>query len=640
MVVADTNEDCPEFRNGRPVRMAAWLHVKQSRFARRQTRFGKLYGEVLTFHTSESGEAVDSLDILHTHIEYTDREQKRSLRIITTRRTLTLTFASSEEAQIWAQSLRFAAEHRFEDCYRIENFMTEGTFSRIHFCRALDTSEDFIVKIIKKRSYDIQALEWVQRERHVNSVLNHNNIVQAVDMFSTQEKDYIVFEYMRGGTLADLLKKRKKLPESYARNVMHQLFTALNYIHSNNVVHRDVQPANIFCSAHKFPMSIALGDFGLANFLSEKRVNPDVLTSMVGIPPYISVDIVRRVKYGLVADMWSAGVVLYEMLSGELPFKGETDREVVEKIKAGKVEFDSPCWDEISDDAKGLVRQLLQVDPYKRISALGSLQHRWIAAHIALSRPASSTTSLPVSSAPSLSIFGDRDSPGNTSVEGRQLSGNIMPPSLSNFSRVASSTSSASQSRDISTDKVDWCERQPSSMGMGPPMHHISSISSMSALPNVQPRLKMTPSVRAITRDGLQRVHSDNPYRIRQLLGSKVVQKQLAIALPYRRKFLIVARAFVAVFRLKALMHGHSITRKLSQLGRSDVEGVTEILARRTRALEEARGSNDKLSEEEVSSGHNGLHGHVRQRSRDKVSHLMDKFVHDRKDRNVNGDVK
>lgn len=562
------------------------------------------------------------------YVDFSTNKSKRSFRLSNGRRLYTCHCGSFEEMQSWAQSLLFASQRCFERFYTLGSLIAEGTYSRVYYAYDLaDPTQVFAVKIIKKRMHDITALEWVRRERHVNSVLNHPAIVQAVDMFSTVEKDHLVFELMRGGTLADLLKKHKRLPESYARVVFRELTTALNHIHSKNIVHRDVRPENIFCSGNKFPMSIALGDFGYANFVSEKRVNHDVLTTMIGVPPYISVDICRRIKYGPLVDMWSAGVVLYEMLSGEKPFQGRSDREVIEKIKKGVVTFDSPIWKTISPDAKRFVRQLLQTDPHKRISALASLQHRWL--NSTPSRPGSVNTSCPTSPTTGL-LFGDRDSPGNTSTDSRRL--NQISGSISNFSRIPSSSSSQSPFESSVS------ERQTSLLGMQPSLRSMQQVSSTSSLSTGQPRLQVAASVRAIAEKGLQRVASDNPTRMKRLLSSSVVQKQLAMTLHYRRKLIVTARAFVAVFRLKALRQGNCATRQLSMMENGDVEDVNSLIERRKMAMEKAneerkkRGNDRSTGQPLQNSHHHGQRrGHVRQRSRDVVSHIMGRVSLDRK---------
>ncbi|CDF39392.1 Serine/threonine protein kinase [Chondrus crispus] len=633
MPLAAAESDEATFRHGTPVRMAGWLSVKHGRLSRKQPRYAKLYGEVLSFLVSEEALPEEELNVVGAIVEFSDRDSKKTFRVIVGRRTFIIFCGSFEEMQSWAQSLLFASQRCFERYYTQGPILADGTYSRVFYAKDVDDpSKVFAVKIIKKRSHDIQALEWVRRERHVNSMLNHPGIVQAVDMFSTVEKDHLVFELMTGGTLADLLRKHNRLPESYARVVMRELITALHYIHSKNIVHRDVRPENIFCSASKFPMSIALGDFGYANFVSEKRVNHDVLTTMIGVPPYICVDICRRIKYGPLVDMWSAGVVLYEILSGERPFEGRSDRETVENIKIGTIHFTTPIWSKISPAAKGLIKQLMQTDPHKRISALAALQHTWFCEKACLSRPTSVNTLFPSSPASNGVMYGDRDSPSNTSTDSRRhphISG-----SISNFSRIPSSSSSQSP---VESTTQDSSERQTSLLGLHQPslrsMHHVSSTSSLGP----QPRLKVTPSVRAIAERGLQRVTSDNPARMKRLLNSSVVQKQLSVALPYRRILIVTARAFVAVFRLKALRSGHSATRQLSLMGQADVDDVNALIDRRTAAMKKANEENqdgvvDRASGRPLQgSNHNQRRGHVRHKSRDMASHIMGRLSLDRK---------
>lgn len=591
MASSNVPPDYSQFNNGTPPRMRQWLYVRSGRLPRAyQHRFAFLNGEVLSLFHEENGDVDERIDLSGADIEFPSVERPhgpkpRSIRVATTRKAYTLRFGSFEEAAIWGRSLQFASQHRFEDCYLLGKMIAEGTFSEIFLCTAHDSDEKYVVKRTRKRRSDKEALQWIERERHINSVLKGSSlIVRAVDMFSTLERDYIVFEYMAGGTLEDLLQRKKKLPESYARAVMKQVFMSLHYIHSNNVVHRDVQPSNIFCSGPRFPMSIAIGDFGSANFISEKRVNPDVLTTMIGIPPYMSIDVARRCKYGPAADMWSTGVVLYEMLSGKLPFTGRSNAEIVERIKGGRVSFSDPVWNTISEDAIGLVKQLLQVDAHKRISALAALHHRWIEGPSMCSVPSQSNgMSMGV---PSFSNFSripstpsSRQSSQMTHDISISMSVNMKQPSLADQQQHH-------QSLPVSSNHPHWGERQSSSVSTQMP--HVSSVSSLSGaigghggIGSVkQQRMQMTPSVRAIQQVGLQRVTSHQPSRMKRLLSSRVMQKQLSMALPYRRRFVVALYAFVFVSRLKALHKGHSVTRQLSRLEDAP-EQVSEIVNRR-----------------------------------------------------------
>lgn len=456
------NDSCSKLRNGRPARLAARMHVKHGVFSLRKARFGKLSGEVLTIYKSENGKIKESLDIAHARVKYADRKQKRSIRIVTPQRTLTLSFAAREEAKMWAKNLRFAAKHRFNNCYRLEELLVRSTGSRIYSCRALDTNEEFIVEVIKKDEKKRHAMECLQREGHVNGAFNHINIVKAVDMFSTRERDFTVFEYMRGGSMADILDKWEKLPESIACTVMRQIFNGLHYMHSNQVVHSKIEPNNVFCSTDRLPTRIAIGNVRLAMFLHENHVVADVQKSKAVVTPYTSAEIINGERYGPAADMWSAGVMLYELLSGELPFKGLTDQETSKKVRPGAVKFEGSQWDNISDSAKSLIRQLLHIGPCRRISALASLQHPWIT-------ETKTTRKLAGSSAPLEAISGshvgvsERQTLRKTVGAGQgQLLKNVQRPSILKAPHVWSSAVSQSQSRHGSSAAAERCRKKVS----------------------------------------------------------------------------------------------------------------------------------------------------------------------------------
>lgn len=627
----------PKFRNGTPVRVTGWLTIRSGRLARKHHRFAKLHGEVLSFHVSEHNLAEEEFDINGALIDFSDKVGKRSFRITIGRRVLFCACSSKEEMQTWASSLSFASQRCFEKYYKLGPLIAEGTTSRVYYAYDIDSPRQnaYAVKVIKKRPHDVQSVEWVRRERHVNCLLNHPAIVQAVDMFSTVERDHLVFELMSGGTLAELLLKHKRLPESYARVVFRELMSAIYYIHSMNIVHRDVRPENIFCSAAKFPMSIALGDFGLSTFVSEKRVNQDVLTTMVGVPPYIAPDICRRLKYGPACDVWSAGVILYEMLSGEVPFKARSDREMIEKIKKGVIKFDAPVWRNVSADVKHLILQLTQRDPFKRISALGCLNHSWLTQGQSMSR-LGSLNSCPTSPTANGVALGDRDSPGNSSLDARR--GVNIANQFSNINRVSSSTSSQSP-LESNVDRSESSERQTSLLGLQPSMRSMPHVSSTSSLTGQQ-RMPLTPSVRAIAEFGLQRVVSDNPGRFKRIMSSSVIQRQLSAALPYRRKLVVTARSFVAVYRLRALARGQCVTRQMSIMGsaEADVDDVNNILDQRKADMEQVNEEmrnriGDRANDKPLHGPGGPKRGHVRQKSREVASHIIGRLSADRKQR-------
>lgn len=158
----------------------------------------------------------------------------------------------------------------------------------------------------------------------------------------------------------------------------------------------DLQPENILVKSKSWPLEVKLADFGLANFINEadppspeppggssdsggsSGIRP--MATVIGTPGYVAPEVVKRSPYGPPVDMWAAGVVLYILLSGKMPFYGRTDVECVRRIAAGTYSLPPREWGRISTDAVSLVRALLQLNADRRLTASGALQHRWLAA--------------------------------------------------------------------------------------------------------------------------------------------------------------------------------------------------------------------------------------------------------------------
>jgi len=156
---------------------------------------------------------------------------------------------------------------------------------------------------------------------------------------------------------------------------MQQIIRGLFYMHESHVTHRDLKPEN-FLFATKEPIEktlLKIIDFGL----SCKFDVGQVLTTKAGTPYYVAPQVLAG-KYDQLADMWSAGVIMYVMLCGYPPFFGETDAEVLSKVRLGNFSFNASDWKNVSEDAKNLIRMLLKMNPRDRYNAEQALNHEWI----------------------------------------------------------------------------------------------------------------------------------------------------------------------------------------------------------------------------------------------------------------------
>jgi serine/threonine protein kinase len=186
----------------------------------------------------------------------------------------------------------------------------------------------------------------------------HPNVVKLFETFETGRHILLVMELCAGGDLLNYVRKRKKLEEQSAKYLFKQLIEGLGYLHARNVLHRDIKLDNILLDGKGI---VKIADFGVS-----KQVRPgEVMREQCGTPAYIAPEIIRDRGYtGFKADLWSAGVVLYAMLYGTVPFKANNMQDLHKLILAAKYNLK----DEISEGAKSLLRALLEPDPVKRLT--------------------------------------------------------------------------------------------------------------------------------------------------------------------------------------------------------------------------------------------------------------------------------
>ncbi len=170
----------------------------------------------------------------------------------------------------------------------------------------------------------------------------------------------------------DYIVNSGPVDEDIAREIMKDIASALSYLHSKNIVHRDIKPENflLFKSPSSSKNTVKLCDFGLAIEASEE------LTEVCGSPSYVAPEVLRMDGYGLPADIWSCGVVMYVLLCQFAPFYGNTSNKLFACIMDGKYDFPAPYWDNISSLSRHLIAKML-VEQERRITAEQVLLHPW-----------------------------------------------------------------------------------------------------------------------------------------------------------------------------------------------------------------------------------------------------------------------
>lgn len=275
--------------------------------------------------------------------------------------------------------------------WKLQGRLGSGTYSVVrlatkrplpkgfHEAMPRDRPPHAAVKVVSRERLTEEDLASLVEEVQILKLCNHPNVVNLVDFFVEVDHFYVVMELMRGGELFDqIAEHRHGYTERQARKWFQQIASSVAYLHSQNVAHRDIKPENILLSDDTDDATIKLADFGFAR--RGPRGRPMVLRDVCGTPSYVSPEVLKGGGHGVACDVWSLGVVLYILLCGYFPFSAKDERSLFRLIKRGKVVFDPAEWGAIGDDAKDLVRRCLTVDPKKRITAAGVLEHPWLVA--------------------------------------------------------------------------------------------------------------------------------------------------------------------------------------------------------------------------------------------------------------------
>ncbi|KAI8087051.1 kinase-like domain-containing protein [Gilbertella persicaria] len=218
----------------------------------------------------------------------------------------------------------------------------------------------------------LKITQAVERELAILQLLHHPNLIELYQILQDNENIYFITEYVPGGELYYALsdKKNNGLSETEAKQLFSQIISALAWCHARHICHRDLKPENILLDQTKKKIKIA--DFGMAVMQSTTKL----LKTSCGSPHYASPEVVRGIPYyGPAADVWSAGVILYVLLAGKLPFDDRHIGRLLGKIKRGRFR-QLPDW--VSSSAKDLVYRMLVVNPNKRISSNDILSHPWL----------------------------------------------------------------------------------------------------------------------------------------------------------------------------------------------------------------------------------------------------------------------
>eukprot|EP00616_Rhizochromulina_sp_CCMP1243_P018187 CAMPEP_0118968448 /NCGR_PEP_ID=MMETSP1173-20130426/5669_1 /TAXON_ID=1034831 /ORGANISM="Rhizochromulina marina cf, Strain CCMP1243" /LENGTH=571 /DNA_ID=CAMNT_0006917563 /DNA_START=117 /DNA_END=1832 /DNA_ORIENTATION=+ len=274
------------------------------------------------------------------------------------------------------------AERSVRSFYTFREELGRGQYGVVYRVINKQTGEHFACKQLDMRKAYLSGaeVESMMNEVRLLRDISHRGVISARDVFRDTNHLFFIMELVEGGDLFDRIVDKHKMgyPETLAREAMLGVMEAVEFLHRQGIVHRDLKPENILLVSRHSDTDIKLTDFGLA-----KR--GETCRTFCGTPQYFAPEVLERQntvrgegRYGMEADMWSVGVILYVILSGSPPFGSKDLDEQVATATFAPLE--GRRWADVSDAAKDLVRKLLVVAPEKRLTAQQALAHPWLCA--------------------------------------------------------------------------------------------------------------------------------------------------------------------------------------------------------------------------------------------------------------------
>jgi len=249
--------------------------------------------------------------------------------------------------------------------FEILKVVGRGSYGKVMQVRKKDTGNIYAMKTLKKQMLRARKqIKNTKTERRVLELIDHPFLVSLKFAFQTDTKVYMVLDYFTGGELFFHLKHGGRFSEARARFYTAEITLALECLHENNIIYRDLKPENVLLDDDGH---VRLTDFGL----SKESIQGNQLThTFCGTPEYLAPEVVQSKWYGKAVDWWSMGTLLYEMLTGWPPFYNENMHVMYDRIVRAPLTFPK----DMSPEAKSLLTGLLQRDPRQRLGSTNGMQ--------------------------------------------------------------------------------------------------------------------------------------------------------------------------------------------------------------------------------------------------------------------------
>jgi serine/threonine-protein kinase len=257
----------------------------------------------------------------------------------------------------------------FDGRYRIVRKLGSGGMADVYLAEDQELGRRVAIKILNERhAHDDQFVERFKREATNAAGLSHPNIVSVYDRGEAEGTYYIAMEYLEGRNLKELLRRRGPMPVKLALRYSRQILDALRFAHRNGIVHRDIKPHNVLVDSEG---RLKVTDFGIARAGASQMTEAG---SIVGTAQYLSPEQARGEQVDPRSDIYSMGIVLYEMLTGAVPFGGDTPVEIAMKHLSAVSEPPSAKREEVPRDVDLVVLRALAKSPGDRYASAEEME--------------------------------------------------------------------------------------------------------------------------------------------------------------------------------------------------------------------------------------------------------------------------
>uniref|UniRef100_A0A7S1T8Y2 Protein kinase domain-containing protein n=1 Tax=Compsopogon caeruleus TaxID=31354 RepID=A0A7S1T8Y2_9RHOD len=358
-------------RHGEPARAAGIIRTRLKPLGRWALYYVSLKGPLITFSDDEQSVPFLEVDILDWRVTSTSRKGCFVVKVSHLAHCISLYFVDEAAFKFWVPSLENATSRKIDDHYRSIRIIARGESSSVIEGEDMETGAKVAIKVIDRDMCSPALFAFVENEVQILAHVNHPQIINLADVYETPRFLFLVMGYAAGGDLETLLESRSTFTHKEIYLILRQILRALDYLHQRDFVHRDVKPGNVLLDSTE-PLICRLADLGFAACLKTK-----ILNAVLGTVQFMAPEMVKKESYGCTVDIWAVGVIAFRLLLGRFPFEG-SESDILRRIRGGIGNIFDDDLSRLPKAAQSFIRSLLQVDPEKRLTALGALHHRFL----------------------------------------------------------------------------------------------------------------------------------------------------------------------------------------------------------------------------------------------------------------------